>query len=434
MKEIKEECGKITNHYTKYRFTKEYSCCLFTFFSYFLGGIFMSLMSEYIERKLSVLQLHDELRNLIKKYNKIRKTYLFVYAGSSSTNGTYIQDSTITMDDYHIIHDLLKDCPLKKLDFYIETQGGRGDAAEEIVRCLRNKFDHVSFVISGEAKSAGTIIILSGDDILMTKTGSLGPIDAQVTIGRSRVSAYDYLEWVKEKQSEAAQNGRLNPFDATMIAQISPGELNGVINSLKFAEDLAIDWLPKYKFKNWNTTETNKTPVTLKMKEKRAREIAEALNNHAKWRSHGRSIKINDLEEMGLKVTKIDDDPALSDIVYRIQTVIKMILSCSSTYKIYSTENQKITKQATPLKNTPELIPGQVAIAKANVKCPKCNTESTLYLKFVDDPKIDSSEHKKGAIPFPKDNILHCKKCKATINLSGIRNDLEQQIGKKSII
>lgn len=40
---------------------------------------------------------------------------------------------------------------------YIETPGGSGETAEEVVKFLRNNFDTVSFVVSGEAKSAGTI-------------------------------------------------------------------------------------------------------------------------------------------------------------------------------------------------------------------------------------------------------------------------------------
>jgi ClpP class serine protease len=70
-----------------------------------------------------------------------------------------------------------------KIDFYTETPGGSGEAAEEIAKFLRKKFEGVNFVIAGEAKSAGTILVLSGDNIYMTDTGSLGPIDAQVKIG-----------------------------------------------------------------------------------------------------------------------------------------------------------------------------------------------------------------------------------------------------------
>src|SRR3989338_9120404 len=109
-------------------------------------------------------------------------------------------------------------------------------------------------------------MILSGDEILMTKTGSVGPIDAQVRIGRTTISAYDYMEWVEEKLKEAEKKDRLNPFDATMVAQISPGELKGVNHALRFAEDLVGKWLKKYKFKHWNITETRKRKVTERMK------------------------------------------------------------------------------------------------------------------------------------------------------------------------
>jgi len=67
-------------------------------------------------------------------------------------------------------------------------------------------------------------MVLSGDEILMTETGSLGPIDAQMQIGRSVISAYDYTEWVELKREEAGKTGKLNPFDATMVAQITPGD------------------------------------------------------------------------------------------------------------------------------------------------------------------------------------------------------------------
>ena len=163
---------------------------------------------------------------------------------------------------------------------------------EEIVRFLRSKFDNIDFVISGEAKSAGTILALSGNDILMTKSGSLGPIDAQIKIGRTVISAYDYIEWINLKREEAKKYGKLNPLDATMVAQISPGELSLVYHALKFAEDLVVEWLSKYKFQNWKVTETRKIPVTEEMKKKRASEIAKKLMNHAKWRTHGKVYKL----------------------------------------------------------------------------------------------------------------------------------------------
>lgn len=274
---------------------------------------------------------------------------------------------------------------------------------------------------------------LSGDEILMTESGSLGPIDAQVKIGRSVVSAHDYMEWVRAKQDEAQKQGSLNPFDATMVAQISPGELGMVFHSLKFAEDLVKEWLIKYKFKNWNTTETRNEPVTEQMKRNRAEEIAQELTNHTKWRSHGRSIKIGDLESIGLKVTKIDDDQKLADIVYRIQTVCRLLFDTSSSFKIFATKDNKIFRQAVPV-GEPIRIPTKQAADVAEIEhvCEKCGKEHKIYAKFTDNPVLDNDFKAKGFIPFPKDARLTCD-CGYEIDLTGIKSQIEMQI-RKSLV
>jgi len=393
----------------------------------------MGLMNEYIERRLNVIDLQSELQKLISNYNKLRDAYTIV-CSTAIGKPIPIPDLSLSQDDYYIIHDLLNEIDSSSLDFYIETLGGSAEAAEEIVKCLRNKFEKVSFIVTGEAKSAGTIMVLSGDEIIMTQTGSLGPIDAQVKIGRSIVSAFDYIEWTDNKREEAGKAGRLNAFDATMIAQISPGELRGVYNALKYAEDLVVEWLVKYKFKNWAVTETKKTPVTEDMKAGRAREIVNELINHAKWRTHGRSIKAVDLDTMGLKITRAESNPELNEVVFRIQTVCRLLFSSSDIYKIFATEKNRVVKRAFPVSVTQQKIPtGAIPeVAELETKCPQCGKVHKLYAKFVDNPKIDKDFQQKGCIAFPKDNKLKCD-CGYEIDLGGVRNDIESKAGKKLI-
>lgn len=391
----------------------------------------MSLINEYIDRRLSGPELELELQSLIAKYNKYKDTYLFVYAAAV---GKPIPSVSLEQPDYYIFRDFLsKKESLEHVDVYIETPGGSGETAEEIGRFLHDKFKSVSFVISGEAKSAGTIIALSGDDILMTESGSLGPIDAQVKIGRSVVSAHDYMEWVEIKQNDAKQQGHLNPFDATIVAQVSPGELGMVFHALKFAEDLVQDWLVKYKFKNWNNTETRNAPVTDEIKKKRAKEIAKELTNHTKWRSHGRSIKIDDLESIGLKVTRIDNDAELADIVYRIQTVCRLLFDTTTSFKIFATTEDKIFRQAVPV-GEPIRIPTQQSSEVAEIKhvCEKCGKEHKIYAKFDENLVIDNDFQSKGFVPFSKDGRLTCD-CGYQIDLTGIKSQIEMQM-KKSIV
>lgn len=396
----------------------------------------MGLMNEYIDKITkkgwSSVELEAELLRLIVEYNKLRSTYLFVYAAAI---GKPIPAIAIEQADFFVIHDFLSDKKgMKKVDVYIETPGGSGETAEEIVKFLHKNFDTVSFVVSGEAKSAGTILVLSGDEILMTETGSLGPIDAQMKIGRSVISAYDYTEWVKEKRKEAEEQGRLNPFDATMVAQITPGELGNVFHALKFAEDLVVDWLVNYKFKKWTATETRKIPVTEEMKVKRAQEIAAELTNHSKWRLHGRSIKIDDLiNEIKLKITRVEDDQKLSDIVYRIQIVCRLLFDSTSIFKIFATADNKIFRQAVsaglptapPQLQIPEVV-------EINQKCPKCNTAHKIYAKLAPNPKIDADLKNKGFTPFPKNAKINCK-CGFEIDLLGIKSQIEAQTGRKVI-
>jgi len=395
----------------------------------------MSLMNEYINRRLSGAELESELARLISEYNKLRDSYLFVYAAAI---GKPIPSIPLEQGDFYLIRDLLtgkKD--LQKVDIYLETLGGSGETAEEIVKFLHNNFDTVSFVVSGEAKSAGTIIVLSGDEILMTETGSLGPIDAQMKIGRSVVSAYDYMEWVEKKRKEADKQGALNPFDATMIAQISPGELGSVFHALKFAEDLVVEWLINYKFKKWTVTESRKIPVTEEMKRRRAEEIAKELINHSKWKSHGRSIKIDDLEEIGLKAIRVDNDQKLAEIVYRIQTICRLLFETSTSFKIFATQDNKIFRQAVPVGapiRIPKMkVPKVPDVVNIEQKCPKCGIVHKIYAKFVPNPQIDIDFKNKGFIPFPKDAKIICN-CGFEIDLLGIKNQIEIKTRKKIIV
>ena len=321
------------------------------------------------------------------------------------------------------------------MDIFLETLGGSGEVAEEIVEFLHKKFDVVSFVIAGQAKSAGTIMVLSGHEIFMTETGSLGPIDAQVKIGRSRISASDYVDWVEQKKIEAEKNGKLNPFDAIMIAQITPGELYGVVHGLEYAKDLVIDWIPKYKFKHWNTTEDRQLTVTDDMKKARAKEIADELIKRERWRTHGRPIKINDLKDL-LKINRIEDNPLLSDVVFRIHTVMRFLFDTSTVFKIFATADEKIFRHFHPPIIQPApgvgMAPQRVDALAIDHTCNKCGKIHKLYAKFKKEGRIDADMKVQGRTPFPSNNLITCS-CGAKSDLTPVRRNIEASTGKKLV-
>lgn len=388
----------------------------------------MGIFEEYIRKDFSAQDYEKELIKLIKKYNKYCKTYLCVYA---SAMGKRIQKVGIEQDDYYFLYDILRDKDnLKRIDFYLETPGGSGEAAEEIVRLLHKNDREVHTIVSGEAKSAGTLIALSGNEIWMTETGSLGPIDAQIPSRFGAESAYDYMAWVDAKREESQKNGYLNPFDAIMVAQITPGELASVSHSLNFAIERVVEWLIDYKFKNWKIRETSQIPVTYEYKKKRAEEIAELLTNRDIWRLHGRSIKIHQLEDQ-IKINKIDEDPKMADLVYRIQIVCKFLFERSTVYKIFATQDSKIFKHAVPshlIKGLPTREKTIDAGRTFHVKCPICNEKYKVFASFHPLKKIPKEIKEEiesdGFIFYPKNGKIKCK-CGYEIDISGYKNDIE---------
>ncbi|WP_419785194.1 SDH family Clp fold serine proteinase [Pseudodesulfovibrio sp.] len=400
-------------------------------------GTSMGYVTEYIAklRDIGVQGIEAELQELIKKFNGDYKGHLIIYSAAMDKVGL-IPDVSMTRSDFEVIYDMIRNLHGERCFVYLETPGGRGDTAMEIAELLHKKFEEVNFVITGEAKSAGTILALSGHRIFMTETGALGPIDAQVKTGRAFGSAHGYLEWVEETREKALKEGRLDSFEATMVAQISPTELKHVYNAFEFAKELVVSWLPQYKFKNWDVTESKKEPVTEDKKIQRANEIARDLTDINRWRDHGRSLKLKEMEEIKLTIDRVDDDPNMADLVYRMQSCLRMLYGSSNNYKSFVTSADKVFKSAGI---APAMVPQikddqlrSANIVEVEILCDKCRKTHRHYLKFSEDKAGEAQAHARGAVPFPKNGKLTCG-CGATIDISGFRNQVESAKGKKAI-
>ncbi len=63
------------------------------------------------------------------------------------------------------------------LTIQLDTEGGSVDPVEKTVEVLRHHYEHIDFIIPGQAMSAGTVFALSADNIYMNYFSQLGPID-----------------------------------------------------------------------------------------------------------------------------------------------------------------------------------------------------------------------------------------------------------------
>lgn len=198
-----------------------------------------------------------------------------------------------------------------RLIVVLTTMGGYIEVVQRIVDTLRHHWQIVEFVVPNYAYSGGTVLVMSGDAIHMNYYSRLGPIDPQLeTKSGTPVSALGYLvQW--ERLLEKARNGTLTTAEAQlMIDGFDQGELYQYEQAKKLSIALLEEWLAKYKFKNWQVTESRKIAVTDEMRRQRAVEIATELSNTERWHLHGYGISMEVLRrDLNLLIDDFDADP-----------------------------------------------------------------------------------------------------------------------------
>lgn len=213
-----------------------------------------------------------------------------------------------------------------RLTILLETPGGFIEVAQRIADTLRHHYGHVEFLIPSHAMSAGTVLVMSGDAILMDYYSVLGPIDPQIERpdGRGFVPALGYLEKYNELMEKATAGGLNDAELAYLLQRFDPAELYRYEQEKELSIALLKEWLVKYKFKDWQQTEDRRIPVTSEMKEQRARQIAEELNNTDRWHSHGRGISMSVLQnELKLKIVDFGANTELNQSVRSYYRLLK---------------------------------------------------------------------------------------------------------------
>jgi membrane-bound ClpP family serine protease len=204
-----------------------------------------------------------------------------------------------------------------KLLVILETEGGSIEVVERIANLLRYHYpNEVAFLVPNFAMSAGTVLVMSGDRILMDYFSVLGPIDPQVK-SRSKgdvfVPALGYLEKYNHFIDEA-RNGNLSAAEiAFFVQKFDPAELHQFEQARELTIELLEQWLAKFKFKNWVRTQTTGRTVTEADKKARAAEIATKLNDTGKWKSHARGLSMEVVtNELNLRVEDFGAEPELN--------------------------------------------------------------------------------------------------------------------------
>ncbi len=233
---------------------------------------------------------------------------------------------------------------IREIDVLLVTPGGSGAQAANFVSTLRKRFDIVNFIVIDKAMSAGTILIMSGDEIVMSKESKFGPIDPQIPSRDGRyVPAQSILRTINDIQSRGAaklKNGEQpNWTDIQILRNISATEIGSALSSSQYSIDLVKKYLHDFKFRNWTIHSSSGFPVTDAERKQRAVEIATDLCNHQKWNSHSYAISRDEAQNVcRLKITNAESIQGLERAVRRLRALLCWMGRKNTYSKIFASQ------------------------------------------------------------------------------------------------
>jgi len=284
-------------------------------------------------------------QDLIKEIEQLTKRRLLVYVADINK-----PESALKPEDKTGFSDLIQDIKEEEVDFLINSPGGFAEVTEAIVGMLRAKFKSIRFAIPNMAKSAATLLVLSGDELLMDHRSELGPIDPQIEYmsidGRKREAAEDILEGLKEAKEVLAKEGpAATPAYVPLLNKYTIGLLRGCRNAMQLSQELAETWLRIYMFAN----DAN----SLKPKE-----IATFFASHANTLSHNRAILIDKCLDLGIKLIDLRkmENGNLAEKLWELWCLYELHFERTPVHKMYENSSGcSLQKQSVKI----QIIPGR---------------------------------------------------------------------------
>ena len=225
----------------------------------------------------------------------------------------------------------------------LHTPGGIPNAAETIVSYLRSKFSYMEVIIPTYAMSAGTMISLGADRIIMGRQSQMGPIDPQMLTGGRLVSAQAVVDQFEQAKKDVLQDPTMAHVWLPILPSLGPSLLIEARNALSHSESMVSKWLERWMFFN--------DPKAAQ----KATAAAQHFNNAKTHMSHGRRIDRDDARGQGLLVDDLEDSQDLQESVLTAYHVMTLIFEQTMTSKIIHTSAGRAWIRGTPNRDDTEL-------------------------------------------------------------------------------
>ena len=206
----------------------------------------------------------------------------------------------------------------KDLLLILHTPGGLAGAAEAIVEYLRSKFEKIDVAIPVYAMSAGTMIALGCDSIIMDGQSQLGPIDPQMPVGDGYSSAHSIIEQFKDARADILANVNSVHVWAPILRSIGPALLKEAQRVHSSGKNIVKQWLEKYMFSG----------------DKELASEAAKYFSSVKHGVHEKRIGREEAKEKGLNIIHMEENPAFRDAVLTLYHLSTLTFENTSAIKI----------------------------------------------------------------------------------------------------
>ncbi len=200
----------------------------------------------------------------------------------------------------------------KGLTLLLHTPGGVTNAAETIVSYLWQKFSDIEVIIPTLSMSAGTMISLAANRIVMGRQSQIGPIDPQMPFGGRFVSAQAIVDQYMQARTEILANPIAAHLWAPILQSLGPALLQEAQNALAYSQRMVAEWLEKRMF------------ASLSDAAEKAKATAKFFRDASVHLSHGRRIDRNEAKLHNVIIEDLEENQQLQEDVltaYHLSTL-----------------------------------------------------------------------------------------------------------------
>jgi ATP-dependent protease ClpP protease subunit len=274
-------------------------------------------------------------RRYLKEYSEYTGRNVILFATAFGSKKLAIQQIpdfliSITQEDIQGFMSAVHELKGSELDLIIHNPGGSAEATEQIVLYLRQKFSHIRAIIPQNAMSAATMLACACNELVMAKHSAIGPIDPQMGVianngSRFMIPAQSILDEFEQAKQEIIKNPELATLWVNRINSYPHGFFKKCEDTIDLSIKLVGNWLNEYMFSDHAKKEGDR--------------IAEWLCRSGEHKTHARPITIEKALEQGLKVTPLESDQKLQDLVLSIFHSTMVTFDITQCVKII--ENQE---------------------------------------------------------------------------------------------